>query len=140
MGIPHYSIDADKERVYPNYPEDYTRLREGIPMPDQVRVEVFNAALRGLRELGKTSPHAIVEETFHQRATREPFLTKAAEVFGGVVVIVITAPAQVVKKRLAKRTGHMANAKLAETFQRIFEPFDHADLVAENIDRDAAVG
>ena len=139
LGIPSYSIDADKQRVYPKHPEDYARLREGVPMPDRIRAEAFDAALQGLHELRKKSAHVIVEETFHQRATRGPFLREAKKVFGGMVLILITAPADQVKKRLAERTEHMANAELAATFQRIFEPFDHVDCEVENVDLDETI-
>lgn len=135
LGISLYSIDEDKRAVYSKYPEHLNKIKEGIPMPDSIRKECFDASLENLRKLAKMQKHVIIEETFHQKKTREPFLNTAKKLFGGMVLILITASPEHIKERMRWRDDkeeHMANYKTAETFQRIFEPFDRVDYEIRN--------
>ena len=132
LEIPLCSIDEEKERVYRSHPEYRRHVDEGVPFPDDLRKQAFDATLDKLRALAKTHRHAVVEETFHKRHLREPFLNAAAALFGGKCVIFVTADDVVIRKRLNERKEHMAGVKMYEAFRKVFEPFAKVDYTVEN--------
>ena len=86
--------------------------------------------MHGLRKLAKGHKHAIVEETFHKKSLRDPFLEKAKRIFGGVILTLVTVNDKLVKRRLEKREkkeDHMVGYGMYLSFKRHWEPFEKVD-------------
>lgn len=132
LGIPLCSIDEEKERIYRKHPEYQRYIDEGIPFPDELRKQAFDATLEKLRGLTKTHRHAIVEETFHLRSLREEFFADAKKLFGRCIRTLVVADEGKIRERLARRKGQMASIRMYESFKRIFEPFAHVEYRFEN--------
>jgi dephospho-CoA kinase len=144
LGIPFHEIDEDKRVVGRSYPEFPRWVAESTPFPDDFRRAVFARALEQLVALGRHHAHAIVEETFHRAAIREPFFASAAEAMGGIVIIEIAVDRDVALAHLAKRAqsdqNHLAGPAMYDAFQAIADPLEAVDLtVANNGDLDETV-
>lgn len=135
LGVPLYSIDEDKKRIYKQLPEYEHFIKNHIPFPDDVRKRTFDASLEGLRKLAVTHRDAIVEETFHKKKLREPFFEEARKIFGEIILTLVTLDDALVKARLDKRTDeedHMVGYGMYQSFKKQWEPFDHVDYTFVN--------
>jgi len=134
FSIPLHSIDDDKEETGKRYPQFQHWIENSIPFPDEFRIEVFESTLKRLRELSKKHRHAIVEETFHKKAIREPFFEEARKIFGGIILTFVETDEKFVKERLEKRTeeGHIFGYGMYLSFKSKLEPFEKTDYAFSN--------
>ncbi len=135
LSIPFHSIDDDKAETGKRYPQFQHWIENSIPFPDEFRIEVFESTLKRLRELTKKHRHAIVEETFHKKAIREPFFEEARKIFGGIILTFVETDEKFVKERLERRTeeeGHMVGYGMYLSFKSKFEPFEKIDYTFSN--------
>ena len=135
FSIPLHSIDDDKAETGKRYPQFQHWIENSIPFPDEFRIEVFESTLKRLRELAKEHRHAIVEETFHKKAIREPFFEEARKIFGGIILTFVETDEKFVEERLEKRTeeeGHMVGYGMYLSFKSKFEPFEKIDYTFSN--------
>ncbi len=135
LNIPLYSIDDDKKKIYVQHPQYEYFIKNHILFPDSVRKQTFDASLKGLRKLAKTHRHAIVEETFHQKSSREPFFNEAKKLFGGMLLTLVTVNDKLVKERLDKRAkeeDHMVGHGMYLSLKKKWEPFAHIDYTFVN--------
>jgi gluconate kinase len=135
LSIPFHSIDDDKIETGKKYPQFQNWIDNNIPFPDDFRIKVFEATLEGLRELAKVHRHAIVEETFHKKAIREPFFEEAGEIFDGIILTSVETDEKLVKERLDRRTkegDHIVGYGMYLSFKSKFEPFEKIDYTFSN--------
>ncbi len=135
LGIPHLSIDEDKIEVGKRWPEFEQWIATNTPFPDDYRREVFARTLERLREVAKTHPHAIVDETFHKKSLREPFFREAAQIMNGLLITLVQVDDEKVKERLEKRSAeedHIVGYGMYLSFKKVFEPFEHVDYILDN--------
>ena len=135
LSIPFHSIDDDKAETGKRYPQFPHWVENSIPFSDEFRIEVFESTLKRLRELAKKHRHAIVEETFHKKAIREPFFKEARKIFGGIILTFVETDEKLVKERLERRTeeeDHMAGYGMYLSFKSKFEPFEKIDYTFKN--------
>ena len=135
LSIPFHSIDVDKAETGKKYPQFQHWIDNNIPFPDEFRIKVFETTLKRLRELAKEHLHAIIEETFHKKAIREPFFEEARKIFGGIILTLVETDEKFVKERLERRTeeeNHMVGYGMYLSFKSKFEPFDRIDYSFNN--------
>ena len=135
LSVPFHSIDVDKAETGKRYPQFQHWVDNGIPFPDEFRIEVFETTLKRLRELAKEHLHVIIDETFHKKAIREPFFEEAANIFGGIILTFAETDDILIKERLERRTeeeDHMAGYEMYLSFKSKFEPFDRIDYLFSN--------
>ena len=135
FSIPLHSIDDDKAETSKRYPQFQHWVENSIPFPDKFRIEVFDSTLKRLRELAKKHRHAIVEETFHKKAIREPFFKEARKIFGGIILTFVETDDRFIKERLERRTeeeDHMVGYGMYLSFKSKFEPFEKIDYTFIN--------
>lgn len=135
LSIPFYSIDDDKVETGKKYSQFQHWIENSIPFPDEFRIQVFKSTLEGLRKLKKNNSHAIVEETFHKKAIREPFFKEAGKIFGGITLTYVKTDEIIIKERLDLRTkkeNHIAGYGMYLSFKPKFEHFDKTDYTFIN--------
>jgi dephospho-CoA kinase len=142
MGIPLLSIDDDKRVEGAATPQFERWVSDGEPFPDDFRARAFGRTLERLAVVGADCEHAVVEETFHRKAIRDPFFDRADRLMGGLVVVEVVADEAIVLERLLTRatteSDHLAGVAMYQAFHAVSDPQDRADFVFRN-DQDFAV-
>lgn len=136
LSAPLHSIDDDKRAVGAATPQFASWVAEGTPFPDDFRVAVFARTLDKLAEIRRSSPHVVVEETFHRKALRDQFFDSAGELLGGFALVEVVADEATIIERLRNRAtteaGHLAGIDMHRAFLAVSDPQDRAGYVFDN--------
>jgi len=136
LEIPLVSVDDDKRAEGARTPGFDAWVASGRPFPDEFRSRAFDRTLGRLAALVAESPHAVVEETFHRRAIRDPFYDSGGSLMGGFVLVEVVAAEAVVLERLQARAtaeaDHLAGVKMYEAFRSVSDQQDRTDFVFRN--------
>lgn len=135
FGITLVSINQFKIKLGHNDPRFQYFWDNNIPLPDELRAKVFQEASLHLKLLAKENKHIIVDETFHKKAFREPFLEENSKLFNGLVLTLVITDEGLVKARLEKRTKegkHIVGYGMHLAFKDIYESFDTVDYIYNN--------
>ena len=136
LGVPLLSVDDDKRTEGATTPGFEAWVATGSPFPDEFRSRAFDRTLGRLAALGRGSPHAVVEETFHRKAIRDPFFDRGGELMGGFVLVEVVAEEAIVLARLQTRatteSNHLAGVPMYEAFRAVSDRQDRTDFTFHN--------
>ena len=132
----YYDIYEIKRSVCSQDP-DYTRyLTEGVPLPDEVRLEVFEKVVFDLEDLAHREKNIVVDETLHRRTMRHVLYDAARRLSGDFIIVWVRADKSVILDRLRakKREGHLLDdpVPMHEAIARDFEEFNRSVIVCSN--------
>lgn len=136
LEIPLVSVDDDKRAEGARTPGFDAWVASGRPFPDEFRSKAFDRTLGRLAALVTESAHAVVEETFHRKAIRDPFFDSGGTLMGGFILVEVVAAEAVVLERLQARAtaeaDHLAGVSMYEAFRSVSDPQDRTDFVFHN--------
>ena len=132
----YYDVDEVKKLVCSENPEYARCMAEGVPLPDEARLEVFERVVRDLEELARREENIVVDETLHRRVMRHVLYDAARRISGDFIVVWVRADKSVIVDRLRakKREGHILDDPLPmhEAIARDFEEFNRSVIVCSN--------
>jgi len=136
LEIPLLSVDDDKRAEGTSIPDFPRWVANGHPFPDDFRSKAFDRTLGRLAAIVATTPHAVVEETFHRKTIRDRFFEQGEQLLNGIVLVEVVADEAVVRERLRARatteSDHLAGVTMYEAFRAVSDPQDRTDFVFRN--------
>lgn len=111
-------------------PEHVARMRQGLPLDDEMRQPWLLRVRAVIEQAISTRDGAIVACS----ALRHQYRDVLAGGLAGVHFVLLSAPAGVLRRRLAERTGHFAGPALLQTQLEILEPPRDALTVDATLD------
>lgn len=106
--------DIERKRLYGLRAEQsgHAAPSEGI-YSAEATARTYQQLLMLAEEILNAGYNVIVDATFLSRNQREPFRRLAAEIHSGFVLLDLTAPSSILRKRLTQRKGDASDADLA---------------------------
>ncbi|TSC63480.1 MAG: hypothetical protein Athens041674_112 [Parcubacteria group bacterium Athens0416_74] len=108
LKVPYCDADLIKARfIAPQH-----RGTATVPLSDRTREQVSRALARELSCAAAGHRYIIVDDTLHRRGSRGILLDAATQYFGGYIIVRVSAPEQMVERRLTGiRHSHLLTEK-----------------------------
>ncbi|HBA55605.1 AAA family ATPase [Syntrophorhabdus aromaticivorans] len=136
LGILCCEVDLIKKAAIEEDPRLAYNVKQNIPFPHEARIRMFTRVVKGFADLSKTHTCLIVDETLHNKVTRQILFDGATKYFGGYMVVWVQADEETIKKRLSnkERTDHVLGDPYGMhlSMRKVFDPLDKADIVFKN--------